>query len=95
MTSNEKTQNYKVVDLVEGYNFYTKFISIPSSYEKVIISLRSDLVTLAGWHDKTVLSHRREWRDKLNMWNMCWQTPSMPTWHTLSRQFMWQDRVFL
>ena len=28
MTSNEKTQNYKVVDLVEGYNFRIKIISI-------------------------------------------------------------------
>jgi hypothetical protein len=27
-SSNEKTQNYKVVDLIEGYNFYIKFIFI-------------------------------------------------------------------
>ena len=31
MTSNEKTQNYKVVDLVESYNFHIKniFIRVP------------------------------------------------------------------
>jgi hypothetical protein len=28
MTSNEKSLNYKVVDLVESYNFHIKFISI-------------------------------------------------------------------
>jgi hypothetical protein len=28
MTSNEKTLNYKVVDLVESYNFHIKFTSI-------------------------------------------------------------------
>jgi hypothetical protein len=28
MTSNGKTLNYKVVDLVESYNFYIKFTSI-------------------------------------------------------------------
>ena len=48
----------------------------PSSYEKVMIFLKSDLVTPAGWRDKTVLSRRWEWRDKLDTWNMRWQTPS-------------------
>jgi hypothetical protein len=28
MTSNGKTLNYKIVDLVESYNFYIKFTSI-------------------------------------------------------------------
>jgi hypothetical protein len=28
MTSNRKTLNYKVVNLVESYNFYIKFTSI-------------------------------------------------------------------
>ena len=28
MISNEKTQNYKAVDLVESYNFYIKIIFI-------------------------------------------------------------------
>jgi hypothetical protein len=28
MTSNEKTLNYKIVDLVEIYNFHIKFTSI-------------------------------------------------------------------
>jgi hypothetical protein len=28
MTSNGKTLNYKVVDLIENYNFHIKFISI-------------------------------------------------------------------
>jgi hypothetical protein len=28
MTSNEKILNYKIVDLVETYNFHIKFISI-------------------------------------------------------------------
>uniref|UniRef100_A0A0A9B279 Uncharacterized protein n=1 Tax=Arundo donax TaxID=35708 RepID=A0A0A9B279_ARUDO len=28
MISNEKILNYKVVDLVKGYNFYIKFILI-------------------------------------------------------------------
>ena len=28
MTSNEKTQNYKVVDLVESYNFHIEIISV-------------------------------------------------------------------
>jgi transposase len=28
MTSNEKTLNYKIIDLVESYNFHIKFTSI-------------------------------------------------------------------
>ena len=28
MTSNKKTQNYKIVDLVESYNFHIKFVAI-------------------------------------------------------------------
>jgi hypothetical protein len=28
MSSNEKTQNYKVVDLIESYNFHINFIFI-------------------------------------------------------------------
>ena len=48
MTSNEKTQNYKVVDLVESYSFYIKNHLRPSSHEKNMIFLKSDLVTLAG-----------------------------------------------
>ena len=28
VTSNKKTQNYKVVDLIESYNFHIKIISI-------------------------------------------------------------------
>ena len=66
MTSNEKTQNYKVVDLVLH----------PSSYEKDMIFLKSDLVTPAGWRDKTVLSRRWERYDKVDTWNMSWQTIS-------------------
>ena len=41
-----------------------------------MIFLKSDLVTPAGWRDKAVLSRRWEWRDKVDTWNMSWQTPS-------------------
>ena len=34
MTSNEKTQNYKVVDLIESYNFYIKIIYIRAPMKK-------------------------------------------------------------
>ena len=33
--SNEKTQNYKVVDLVEGYNFHIKIIFIQCCIEEL------------------------------------------------------------
>ena len=39
-----------------------------------MIYLRSDLVRQQGWRDKTVLSRRWEWRDKIDTWNMRWQT---------------------
>ena len=65
MTSNEKTQNYKVVDLVESYNFFYKNHLHPSSYEKDIIFLKSDIVTPAGWRDKAELSRLLEWRDNV------------------------------
>ena len=48
MTSNEKTQNYKVIDLVESYNFRIKLISIRVRMKKDMIFLKSDLVTPAG-----------------------------------------------
>jgi hypothetical protein len=35
MTSDGKTLNYKVVDLVESYNFYIKFISIRVQTKKL------------------------------------------------------------
>jgi hypothetical protein len=35
MTSNGKILNYKVVDLVESYNFYIKFISIRVQTKKI------------------------------------------------------------
>jgi len=35
MTSNEKIQNYKVVDLVESYNFCIKIISIRVCMKKI------------------------------------------------------------
>ena len=60
MTSNEKTQNYKIVDLVESYNFLYKNHLHPSSYEKYMIFLKSDIVTPTGWRDKAVLSRRWE-----------------------------------
>ena len=41
-----------------------------------MIFLKSDLVTQAGWRDKAVLSRRWEWRDKVDTFNMSWQTPS-------------------
>ena len=34
-SSNEKTQNYKVVDLVEGYNFHIKIIFIRCRIEEL------------------------------------------------------------
>jgi hypothetical protein len=37
MTSNGKTLNYKVVDLVETYNFHIKFISIRVQTKKLQI----------------------------------------------------------
>jgi hypothetical protein len=37
MTSNGKTLNYKVVDLVESYNFYIKFTSIRVKTKKLQI----------------------------------------------------------
>jgi hypothetical protein len=37
MTSNGKTLNYKVVDLVETYNFRIKFISIRVQTKKLQI----------------------------------------------------------
>ena len=48
MALNEKTQNYKVVDLVESYNFCIKIISIQVRMKKDMIFLKSDLVTPAG-----------------------------------------------
>ena len=66
MTSNEKIQNYKVVDLVESYNFRIKIISIQIRMKKDIIFLKSDLVTPPRWRDKAVLSRRWEWRDKVD-----------------------------
>ena len=41
---NEKTKNYKVVDLIEGYNFYIKFIFIQVFMKRYNL-LRSDLGT--------------------------------------------------
>jgi hypothetical protein len=35
MTSNGKTLNYKVVDLVESYNFHIKFTSIRVQTKKI------------------------------------------------------------
>jgi hypothetical protein len=37
MTSNGKILNYKIVDLVESYNFHIKFTSIRVYAKKVII----------------------------------------------------------
>ena len=39
MTSNENTQNYKVVDLVESYNFHIKIIFIRVRMKKYDNSL--------------------------------------------------------
>ena len=47
MTSNEKIQNYKLVDLIESYNFRIKIISIRVRMEKDMIFLKLDLVTPA------------------------------------------------
>jgi len=41
---NEKTKNYKVVDLIESYNFYIKFIFIQVCMKRYNL-LRSDLGT--------------------------------------------------
>jgi len=48
MTSNEETQNYKVVDLIESYNFRIKIISIRVRMKKDIIFLKLDLVAPVG-----------------------------------------------
>ena len=95
MISNEKIQNYKIVDLVESYNFRIKIISIRVRMKKIWFFLKSDLVTLAG-----CLSRRWEWCDKVDTWNMNWQTPSERSeacqrGTSLSRQCMWRDSVFL
>jgi hypothetical protein len=46
MTSNGKTLNYKVVDLVENYNFYLH----PSLNKKVTIFFKTDCTPTAVGH---------------------------------------------
>jgi hypothetical protein len=63
MTSNGKTLNYKVVDLVESYNFHIKFTSIRVQTKKIqIFEKRLDPTTVAhGGRGATVprASYRR------------------------------------
>jgi hypothetical protein len=83
-SSNEKkTQNYKVVDLIKGYNFHIKFIVWRSydfsnvlSYHATLRARQNNTVTPAGvtWQR---FSHRKR----------------RLTWRILSRQYMWHDSV--
>ena len=75
MTSNEKTQNYKVVNLVESYNFHIEIIFVQIFMNKYDSSKVRSCHADKGWHDKTILLCRLEWRDKFDMWNIYWQTP--------------------
>ena len=59
MTSNEKIQNYKIVDLVESYNFRIKLISIRVRMKKDMIFLKSDLVTPGLILEKSYLFHTK------------------------------------
>ena len=68
MTSNEKTQNYKVVDLVESYNFHIEIIFVQILMNKYDSSKVRSCHADEGWHDKTILLCRLEWRDKFDMW---------------------------
>jgi hypothetical protein len=42
MISNEKSLNYKVMDLIESYKFHIKFISIRVHTKKVTIFLKTN-----------------------------------------------------
>lgn len=96
MTLNEKTKNYKVVDLVERYNFHIKSIFIRIRMKKLwFFKIRSCHATPgvvarvcchAGRSGVTSFPH-----------GLCAgrSLPRSPTWHTLLRHCMWRDRVFL
>ena len=60
VTSNEKTQNYKVVDLVEEYNYRIKLIII-QVLEKIY-----EFSKVRSSHPNI----QYEWHDKLDTWNM-------------------------
>ena len=62
---NEKTQNYKVVDLIESYNFYINFIFIRRRIEELWFFKSSVLSRHSRWRDITVLSRQWKWRDKV------------------------------
>ena len=77
----------------------------PSSYEKDMIFVWSNLVAPAGvtWQGCTVTPVGVAWQawhveyvlaDPFRA-NSFWALRSMPTWHTLSRQCMWCDSVIL
>jgi hypothetical protein len=46
MTSNEKSSNYKVVDIIESYNFRINFISI-QVYIKKLCFFKKEIVPIA------------------------------------------------
>ena len=95
----KKTQNYKVVDLIESYNFCVKIISIRVCMKKIWffkirpchasgVARQGCTVTLVGvawqaWHVEYVLA------DSFRA------LQSLPTWHTLSCQCMWRNSIFL
>ena len=70
MTSNEKKSKLQSCRSRWELQFSYKIHLHPILYEKDMIFLRSDL----AWQGCTVTPV--EWRDKLDTWNMRWQTPS-------------------
>ena len=93
---NSKLQSY--ISRWELQFIYKNHIHL-SLYEKVIIFLRSDLVTPVGvtWQDCTVTQVGVPWQSwhvnyaLANPFQTLW---SVPTWQTLSRQCVWRDIVF-
>jgi hypothetical protein len=58
MSLNEKTQNYKVVDLLESYNFDINFIFIRQHMKELWFFKVSVLSHHSWWRDRTVLSRQ-------------------------------------
>jgi hypothetical protein len=50
MSSNEKTQNYKVIDLIESYNFDINFIFVQHRRSYTILYSFCDMEFSFEWH---------------------------------------------